>query len=846
MPFPRGRRLKKALFGNASKSNVSEDATDEFVETQSPFGAEPAGDRYQGDATQNEGVLYPPLGRGIARDDTVRYGGGDSIAEWHRGGRQRDERDLRPVNSRNSLVPLGSGSGVEHQGDHQCDDEDEERYSSGSENSSMPFGWDSPGEWHQADDTFTKTEDDQKWYIESEDREVSGDSITSNEDDETVVGHEFDENWPLPPEGVGDFSRNLIDSDEDDEIIDGHQHDQDWPLRPEDPGLSLNLDAHNHNEDNEELDETPEESGVFHRPDIHTDSPQLPEFDVVLPPSNTVKTPNPSIESQFMTECSPFQHASCSSDPHEVLQQRDAALKAYKSSKHYPEKVTFTLSDLSVSSEQPNPITSSSRASSTMSGVELAARKNKEFIDSIRRQLGMNEDEAEDELSADMATKMNIADGAFVLRNPVRGRAVNDAAVDDTDATKDDRDGSDGSVYQVNIADTSAPPSVHEGKDLPQAALAYQEEILSNPFMQDPRRRIFVGDTARRNSRRGSPSFSIMDESPEITPRFDHIYDNPFGPGQDNVNLFRAIPEDAVSTGNSSGHSKPSQTVGGDKRHKLGLPFRRRSTRPTSDGPSVDKEKGVPANSLLPSLEALGDFVNRKFRAKLADIDNGMLPAVSVAPVLQSSFYGCLELTLLTTTSHFLAANKHLLNVEVLRREVRAWESGSWCLFDGTKQKRVRVVGFLFPMEVQVRLMDAHLGVFLKAEAFTSKEPTASRQAVRTISGWRSLAECLGRKTLCNPDFLLMEHLRGAEKVLALLGDEHVSEEAAREWELVKRRVVAAVMEKEVGFRHLPQDPPVRVEPMVAVRTAAKPASAPVKGQAEHSYMENWVFGPGQ
>jgi hypothetical protein len=107
-----------------------------------------------------------------------------------------------------------------------------------------------------------------------------------------------------------------------------------------------------------------------------------------------------------------------------VLQQRDAALKAYKSSKHYPDKVTFTLSDLSVSSEQPNPITFS-RASSTMSIVELAAKKNKEFTDSIRRQLGMNEDEAEGELSDDMATKMNIADGAFVLRNPVKGRVVN-------------------------------------------------------------------------------------------------------------------------------------------------------------------------------------------------------------------------------------------------------------------------------------------------------------------------------------------------------------------------------------------------------------------------------------
>jgi hypothetical protein len=37
--------------------------------------------------------------------------------------------------------------GVE--GDHQCDGEDEEHYSSGSENSSTPFGWDSPGKWYQ-------------------------------------------------------------------------------------------------------------------------------------------------------------------------------------------------------------------------------------------------------------------------------------------------------------------------------------------------------------------------------------------------------------------------------------------------------------------------------------------------------------------------------------------------------------------------------------------------------------------------------------------------------------------------------------------------------------------------
>jgi hypothetical protein len=134
--------------------------------------------------------------------------------------------------------------------------------------------------------------------------------------------------------------------------------------------------------------------------------------------------------------------------------------------------------------------------------------------------------------------------------------------------------------------------------------------------------------------------------------------------------------------------------------------------------------------------------------------------------------------------------------------------------------------------------MDAHLSVFLKAEAFTPKEPTACRQAVRIISGWKSLVESLGRTTLCNPDWLLMEHLRGAERILGLLGDEHVSEEAGREWEVVKRRVVAAVMEKEIGFFHPPRDS--RVEPMAAVTAAAKSAPAPVKDRADHSYMQDW------
>jgi len=103
-----------------------------------------------------------------------------------------------------------------------------------------------------------------------------------------------------------------------------------------------------------------------------------------------------------------------------VLAQRDAALRSYKQSKHYPDNFIFTLSDLSPTTTN-NETRPPSQASSTMSSVIRAAKKNKDYIDSICKQLGVKDD-VEDVFSVDVARKMKVGGGEGLFRSDKKGR----------------------------------------------------------------------------------------------------------------------------------------------------------------------------------------------------------------------------------------------------------------------------------------------------------------------------------------------------------------------------------------------------------------------------------------
>ena len=246
-------------------------------------------------------------------------------------------------------------------------------------------------------------------------------------------------------------------------------------------------------------------------------------------------------------------------------------------------------------------------------------------------------------------------------------------------------------------------------------------------------------------------------------------------------------------------------------------------------------------------LEALGGFFRRKTTATgLA----GRSPAVRVAPALQAEFYAALELVVATTTSRFLVDNTERLNADAVQREAKAWESGVWVLFNGTKAKRAPVSAFLYPLDVQARLLDAHRDVLVRVGTFGSSgsggngssQHWNARAVADTLAGWGRVVAALGcsglahgSRSLCMPDWLVTEHLRAAEKLLGLFVPErHFDDTASARWLAVTMRIREALM-LDAGVR----SPSDGGEPGEAAPPAA-PAPEPPRRYPRESYMEGW------
>jgi hypothetical protein len=167
---------------------------------------------------------------------------------------------------------------------------------------------------------------------------------------------------------------------------------------------------------------------------------------------------------------------------------------------------------------------------------------------------------------------------------------------------------------------------------------------------------------------------------------------------------------------------------------------------------------------------------------------------ISLAPARQAHFYAQFELTVSTAISNFLTHNERLLDPAHLSREIRAWESGVWGMFEGPAQKRSRPVDFLFPLEVQQRLLQKNCDAFVKNSAFTNRNVLVVRQAAKIIAGWGRVVDGLPGKTFCEPDWLLIERLQGAEKLIQLLGNHYLSDEVAN-YSTWKLQMVMEIMD---------------------------------------------------
>jgi len=159
---------------------------------------------------------------------------------------------------------------------------------------------------------------------------------------------------------------------------------------------------------------------------------------------------------------------------------------------------------------------------------------------------------------------------------------------------------------------------------------------------------------------------------------------------------------------------------------------------------------------------------------------------ISLSPTRQASFYAKFELILATTVSNFLMAHADLLDRSHLNREIRTGEGGFWSLFDGPAEKRVRPDNFMFPLAIQHSLLQKNCAAFVKHGAFSNHNVLAVRQAAKVITGWGRIVDGLAHKTFCEPDWLLIEHLQGGEKLIQLIGNHYLSEEVANytSWKL--------------------------------------------------------------
>ncbi|KAI5785345.1 hypothetical protein FPQ18DRAFT_351494 [Pyronema domesticum] len=220
--------------------------------------------------------------------------------------------------------------------------------------------------------------------------------------------------------------------------------------------------------------------------------------------------------------------------------------------------------------------------------------------------------------------------------------------------------------------------------------------------------------------------------------------------------------------------------------------------RPKARSPCATAASLVETFSRSSTITALGNLLRR--RTPTLD-DKRNVSSISIFE--QAILYSRLEFVLTTATNNFLMLNKGLLKVEAVRKVVETWESGSWALWEGNKIRHPRVVEFMFPLNLQVVLVEAHAEIFVEKGRFENQGcPVSQRRANEIIGGWKHMVSSLPSRTLQMPDCFVVQHIKTVNAVLVMLGKKSEEQVSCTLWHQAEQRIMDFFHEKQKQKQH--------------------------------------------
>jgi hypothetical protein len=218
-------------------------------------------------------------------------------------------------------------------------------------------------------------------------------------------------------------------------------------------------------------------------------------------------------------------------------------------------------------------------------------------------------------------------------------------------------------------------------------------------------------------------------------------------------------------------------------------------TRPEARSPCASLVESFSRSS---TITALGNL----FRRRTPTLDDKRNVS-SISIFEQAILYSRLEFVLTTATNNFLMLNKGLLKVEAVRKVVETWESGSWALWEGNKIRHPRVVEFMFPLNLQVVLVEAHAETFVEKGRFENQGcPVSQRRANEIIGGWKHMVSSLPSRTLQMPDCFVVQHIKTVNAVLVMLGKKSEEQVSCTLWHQAEQRIMDFFHKKQKQKQH--------------------------------------------
>ncbi|KAI5816192.1 hypothetical protein BZA77DRAFT_354370 [Pyronema omphalodes] len=218
------------------------------------------------------------------------------------------------------------------------------------------------------------------------------------------------------------------------------------------------------------------------------------------------------------------------------------------------------------------------------------------------------------------------------------------------------------------------------------------------------------------------------------------------------------------------------------------------STRHANDPQSRAEAKSPKASGLVKSFShsstGITTALGALFRRRTPMLDDKRNVA-SISIFEQAILYSRLEFVLTTTTNNFLMRHRAYLKLDAVRKIVETWEAGSWSFWEGNRVRHPRVVEFMYPLNLQVALVEAHTDIFVEKACFEYQGcPVSQRLAEEIIAGWKHMVASLPTRTLQMPDCFVIQHIKTVNAVLVLLGRNAEDPTASTLWHQSETRIM--------------------------------------------------------